>query len=294
MAALQGWKPDLSRTVSPRTVYDFFAEELFGTAEPLLQDSVLKLLLAGNSSMDVARDLIGESFDDVLNAAVAQGFLGHDPQRPLTIHPLLREFLLTRLEELGHDRISSVVRPVVRRLHEGRHWDECLTTLKRFPDPDLIATTMSAAMEHLLSSGRVTTVRQWVGLAHSERIDHPVVLLAEAEVALREGRNLHAEALALRAATSLESADAAARAYLTAARAAHLSDDLASAARNAERAESAGSEPHVRQEALWLAFISSHEAGSREARGYLKALRNGRDRCRASASNCLRGTPPSA
>ena len=272
MAALQGWKPDLSRTLGPRTVYDFFAEELFGTAEPLLQESVLKLAAGGNSSMDVARALIGDPFDDVLHAAIAQGFLGHDPERPLTIHPLLREFLLTRLAELGHNRISSIVRPVVRRLNEGQHWDECLTTLKRFPDADLIATTMSAAMEHLLSSGRVTTVRQWVELARSEEIDHPVVLLAEAEIALREGRNSHAQALALRAATSLQSDDAAARAYLTAARAAHLSDDLEAAAKNAARADSVGTDPRVRQEALWLAFISAHEAGSKEARRYLKAL----------------------
>ena len=272
MAALQGWKPDLSRPLAPRAVYEFFADDLFGNAEPVLQESMLQLAVGGDASVEVARDLIGDAFDEVLAAAIAQGFLGHDPERPLTIHPLLREFLMTRLEDFGGGRVSSVVQRVIHRLHAGQYWDDCLTTLKRFPDAELIATTMSAAMENLLGSGRVTTVRQWVDLARNEQIDHPVVLLAEAEIALREGRNAHAQTLALRAASSLETEDAAAHAYLTAARAAHLHDDLVAAAKNAERAESATQDPRVRQEALWLAFISAHEAGSHEASGYLQTL----------------------
>ena len=272
MAALQGWKPDLSRTLAPRALYEFFAEELFGSADPLLRESMLQLAVGGDASMHVARDLIGEPFERVLGEAMARGFLGHDAERPLTIHPLFREFLLTRLEDFEQSRISLVVRRVIDRLHQDQCWDDCLTTLQRFPDAELIAITMSAAMEHLLASGRLTTVRKWVDLARGEMLDDPVVLWAEAEIALREGRNAHAQALALRAAAGLKSADSTARAYLTAARAAHLSDDLVATAENARHADSAGADPRVRQEALWLAFLSAHESGAREAEHYVQAL----------------------
>ena len=170
MAALQGWKPDLSRPLAPRAVYEFFADDLFGNAEPVLQESMLQLAVGGDASVEVARDLIGDAFDEVLAAAIAQGFLGHDPERPLTIHPLLREFLMTRLEDFGGGRVSSVVQRVIHRLHAGQYWDDCLTTLKRFPDAELIATTMSAAMENLLGSGEGDHCPT-VGGSRTERAD---------------------------------------------------------------------------------------------------------------------------
>jgi ATP/maltotriose-dependent transcriptional regulator MalT len=272
MIALQGWKRDQTLTLTPPAVYEFFAEDLFGSAEPSLQQSMLVLAAGGDSSVEVARDLIGESFDAVVQAATARGLISQHMDRPLAIHPLLREFMLNRLRELGPARIADVVRPVIVSLNAGGYWDECLTTLQSFPDPDLIRMTLRAAMEHLFASGRVSTVRQWVALAQHVRLDDPVVFLAEAELALRDGRNTHARALALHAGDSLGSGNFAARAYLTAARAAHLNDDRLDAAQTAERAQSLTTEPHVRQEALWLAFVSSHEDGSHEAGRYLEAL----------------------
>ena len=272
MAAVQGSTSDLSRMLAPRALYDFFAEELFGSAAPLVQQSMLKLAAGGDSSIDVARDLIGESFDEVIRDATARGFIRRERERPLVMHPLLRDFFLTRLGELGQEQVESVVQPVVRRLNDGHYWDECLTLLRRFPDVELIPKTLSAAMLHLLASGRLATIEQWVDLARREHVDHPIVLLAEAEVAVCQGRNDHAQALALRAAPSLESTDLAAEAYLTAARAAHLADDLIAAAQHAEHAESLGADTKIRREALWLAFVSAHESGSPEAARYLQSL----------------------
>ena len=150
MVALQGGSAHSLGAPAPPALYEFFAEDLFESIDPTLQESMLILAAGGNLSVEVARDLLGESYAAVVQAASARGLLSHDSDRPLAIHPLLREFLTTPSSELGPTRIASVVYPVVTRLSEGGYWDECLTTLQRFPDPYLITTTMLAAMEHLL------------------------------------------------------------------------------------------------------------------------------------------------
>jgi LuxR family transcriptional regulator, maltose regulon positive regulatory protein len=272
MAAVQEWVPPISPGLAPSALYDFLADELFGSVQPRLQESLLCLAAGGDANLNVARELLGIDFDDVMAEADLRGFVSHDPDGSPTIHPLLRDFLLTRLRRQGQRRIAAVAHRVVRLLVEARCWDACLTTLQRFPDKDLIASSMIAAMADLLASGRVTTVRQWLDLARSEEVSHPIFLLADAELALRQGRNAQAQVLADRAAALFGNGEEAARAHLAAARAAHLREDLAGTAKNAERASALSTDAEVRQEALWLAFASALETQAPEADRYLTAL----------------------
>ena len=146
MAAVQGWVPPISPGLAPRAVYDFLAEELFGSVDPQLQASMLSLAAGGDANLDVARKLLGPDFDELIQEADFRGFVGHDPNGSITIHPLLRDFLLTRLRDVGQRQIGTVVHPVVRVLVDARCWDACLTTLQRFPDQELIASSMTAAI----------------------------------------------------------------------------------------------------------------------------------------------------
>src|SRR3981081_1142656 len=94
-----------------------------------------------------------------------------------------------------------------------------------------MCSAMRSALEGLLAWGRVATVHRWAKLARDHGGTDPVLLIAEAEVAMRQRDEIRAQSLAMRAADLLGRGDAAARAHLTAARAAHLNGDSEAARR---------------------------------------------------------------
>src|SRR6476469_9290095 len=97
----------------------------------------------------------------------------------LAIHPLLRNFLIGRMRDLDLGRIETLTERVVHRLSELGRWDDCLATLQLFPHPELLASSMTAALRSLLASGRIETLRHWVMLAKELDAHDPIFTLAE-------------------------------------------------------------------------------------------------------------------
>jgi ATP/maltotriose-dependent transcriptional regulator MalT len=272
LAAMRSSQTTIDRALQPEELYDFFAEDLYRDASTKTQEGLLLLAAGGDADTDVAKSLLGESFEPIVNEATERGFLTTSAEEALAIHPLLRSFLIGRMRDLDCRRIDALTERVVRRLAEIGRWDDCLATLQLFPQPELLASSMAAALRPLLSSGRIETLRQWVTLARARNARDPIFILAEAEVALRDGRDGEAQLLAERAGALLTEPDQAARAYLTAARAAHLRDDEARAAENASRAHALATEKETVFEALWLAFIDAFERDSPKADAFFEAL----------------------
>lgn len=120
------------------------------------------------------------------------------------------------------------------------------------------------------------TVLEWSELAETNGFTHPIFLLARAEVALRRGDDAEAGSFALEAARHL-TGDLAARALLTAARAAHHSDDLHASAERSRAASAMAITPDLKTEALWLCFANAHERDPRSTLPYLHRLREVED-----------------
>jgi ATP/maltotriose-dependent transcriptional regulator MalT len=96
-------------------------------------------------------------------------------------------------------------------------------------------------------------------------------LLAEAEIALRQRDDMKAQALGERAGSLLTS-DLAARAYLAAARAAHLSSAAEDAQRLCELVLAQHPTEWIQVETLWTEFHSTREGDPAEAAAILKQL----------------------
>jgi DNA-binding NarL/FixJ family response regulator len=190
----------------------------------------------------------------------------------VTLHPLLKAFLISKLRESPERDVFVRVSVIVRRLASARAWDEALEILVQFPDCELIVATLSDALVDMLAAGRVTTVHRWSQLARSADSTDPILLLAEAEVALRQRDELRAQTLAERAAQLLGHGDTAARAHLTAARAAHFREDVGAAQHNAREAASLADSPALRMEGLWLGFLSAYDCEDPEAAMLLEKL----------------------
>jgi len=257
-------------------LYGFFAEDLFRHAEPDLQEALILLALGGDANPDVVRALLGDDHETILLNAWEHGFLGPETGR-LEIHPLLRAFLLQRLDDLPAERVEQLVRDTVGVLETNELWDECLTALRRFPIADIIGSILKESLADLLTSGRIATVKRWVDLARANHVSDPMLLLAEAEIALRDRDDSGAQILGARAGDLLGPSDAAARAYIVAARAAHFCDDLEGVTKYTELALSSTASIEMHNAALWIAFSSAAEHSTDEASDILDRLGSLRD-----------------
>jgi len=138
----------------------------------------------------------------------------------------------------------------------------------------------------MLDAGRVATMKRWLSLAERTGSQHPAVLLAEAELALREGDEGRALAAAEHAGGLFKRGELAARSYLIAARAAHLQSNVDAFARNASAARDLAVKRSTLVGTLWLQFIQAIETnGQQRAQEVLRQLEDVRD---SSATHALR------
>jgi LuxR family maltose regulon positive regulatory protein len=243
----------------PAELYEFFARDLFRTASDNLRTALLTLAAGADADASVAAVALGSGFEELLNEAADRGFVTRRSSS-IEIHPLLRSFLHDRIRELPHPERSRLLEKALSALIDARRWDTCLATVESLPDNRWIVASLDRAFLELLADGRITTLRRWLSLAERQKIVDPLILLASAEIALREGRDSEAQQLGEQAASGLGgNPTRAAHAHLVAARAAHMRDDFDAIAPNAEKAFLLAPDEESRFEALWLAWLNAFE-----------------------------------
>jgi DNA-binding CsgD family transcriptional regulator/tetratricopeptide (TPR) repeat protein len=259
LAALSGSEITQLPDEVPETLHDFFAQELFNAIPVTLRDLLVRLAIPQIVSPDVAR-LIGDAeADGLVELAVRHGFLTPAQGGHYEMHPLLRRFLLEKLDA-NDEGTRIAIRQLGAHLIEMGSWDDAFELIERFDLTPLMVPLVEEAVDDLLRSGRLTTLRRWVEYAVGHDVLSPARDFAEAEIAFREGRYPEAEALATRAATSFESGHPlVARAWSRAAQSAHLDDRVAEGLVLHERAAACATDDTARQHAIWGQFISQSE-----------------------------------
>lgn len=218
LAAVSGvTPPDL---IAAPHLFNFFADEIFKRVDRRSRRALCELALYDVEGRRVAvQSLRPDVAERLVQTGLDSGLLTAAGDR-LEMHPLLRAFLLRKLESESKREVSRVVARAASNLIEHELWDEAFELIERFDQRQLLSNLIGASMERLLSTGRTSTLRAWVQAASH---DAPTVRLAGAELALREGRYYESEALALLAARDLmDVPDLAARASFVAGRAAHV------------------------------------------------------------------------
>jgi ATP/maltotriose-dependent transcriptional regulator MalT len=267
LAAMRG-DVKVASGLPPDDLYRFFAEDLFRSAPPELRDAMFLLALAG---VDGAKALLGPTHLALLEQAGERGFLAGAERQ--TVHPLLRMFLLAKLREEDDAKIRDFVEQAVLYLADEHRWDDCLFVLERFPDDGLILLTLERGLAEMLDDGRIAAVSGWLEAAKSRNLGGALLVLADAEVALRLRDDRKAAALGERAG-SLLAGDLGARGYLVAARAAHLGGNPIEVARLCRLARESAVAPETEYEALWVEFTSALERPGRDVHDGLARLTN--------------------
>jgi ATP/maltotriose-dependent transcriptional regulator MalT len=268
--------PAIDGSLLPSELYDFVADDLFTSAPPDLQRSLYLLALAGDLDRGTSCKLLGSRAAAQLADATLRGFISNATPTDIELHPLIRAFLLAKARELPQAELDAMVRQVLAHLRAARRWDACLRLFQEFWDSNLAAETLDDALFELLESGRFATIKRWIDLLSAYPAS-PTLLLARSEVAMREGANAEAQALAERAATLTLADEMATRAHLIAARAAHLAGDDEAAQRNASFARVEGAPNSVKIAARWLEFLQAFENQDPRARSILDELRDAQD-----------------
>jgi LuxR family transcriptional regulator, maltose regulon positive regulatory protein len=215
----------------PAQLYNYFAEEVYLQAEPAVRWGLCQLAIAPSITHELAQHLFGlETGALILSHGVRLGVLSGERPGPYALHPLLRGFLEAKLSERGSHAVGHVVDVIARFLVERRMWDESFAVIERFGDAAALNELVGAALDEMLERGRLPTLERWLSHANAQDVEEPILDLAQAEIAFRQGAHLKAWSLASNAALGFgNSHRLASRSLFRAGQSAHLSakEDLA-------------------------------------------------------------------
>lgn len=252
-------------------LYGFFADEIYRRIDRRARRILCELALYDTAGRHFALSrLRPDVVEHVVAVGVDSGFLTEVHDKGLDMHPLLRAFLQRKLEE---ERPASIGHSVARAagvLIQHQLWDEAFELTQRFKQEELLPGLVAASMDELLASGRVATLRSWVG--HAPK-DSAIVRLATAELAFREGRYYESEALAELAVRDLSSQpDMAARANVVAGRAAHVASRDEQARSYFRGAQAMARSPGLIRRAALGELVAAIELEHADAANLLKTL----------------------
>jgi LuxR family transcriptional regulator, maltose regulon positive regulatory protein len=244
----------------PETLYEYLADELFSKSSQAAQAALPKLALSPRISIDVAKAVCGGSAAVVLTEASEAGYLAGSLDEP-SLHPLLRHFLLNKLDLSSADVVSSA-RTLIDLFIQDGEWDDAFYVIRNAPNTDALLDLIEAGHEELLRTGRTITLSEWLDAARAARAHTPLVGVLEAELAGREGEAARAERIALQAAREADPS-LRFRALCLAGRAAHLDNRASTALAHFREAESLAANSAETQEARWGALLCAISFGDR-------------------------------
>ena len=208
----------------PDTLYEYFAEELYQAASPEVQRGLSKLALAPSLGEGIPEFLVGEDATEVISEGVRLGFLTARSGN-IELHPLLKTFLDSKTRERTSQNEATAER-LARHFAAAGAWDDAFTLVSSFFSEDLFIELFENSLHAMVAEARLATVTRWLELAEAQRVDAPVVDVAESEIAFHQGHRRRAEALALRATERLsESHPMRSRAFYIASLSAHLDNE---------------------------------------------------------------------
>jgi LuxR family transcriptional regulator, maltose regulon positive regulatory protein len=244
----------------PEALYDYFAEELLQATTPPVQSGLSQLAALGAVSAEFAGDLLGQGAGEILSEGVRIGAVtrqGLDYE----LHPLLSEFLVAKLNDQPERDVKGLASDAVRLLAGERRWDQAFHVIRALNASHLLPDLLTVALDDLLHKGRTQTVAQWLDLAEVSHVSSPVIDLAAAEIAFREGLYAKAEALARAALSHLDDSDLCAKALIRAGQSAMLDSRDEQALPLFREARNRGKSEYARLEALVGECLTSLELG---------------------------------
>lgn len=251
---------DLPELDLPEALYEYFAQELLQATSPAVQRGLGRLAALGVVTHELATELLGSGAANILSEGVRIGAVTRNGS-DFELHPLLSEFLITKLQEDPDSGLKKLAADAVQLLAAERRWDQAFHVIWSLKTSHLLPDLLTVALDDLLRDGRTQTVVQWLDLAEVNHLTSPVIDLAASEIAFREGHYAKAEALALAAVRHLDDPELRARALIRAGQSAMLDSRDEQALPLFREARLFGESQYARLEALVGEYLTSLELG---------------------------------
>lgn len=255
----------------PDQLYDYFAQELYAALPSAYRIPLAELAFCTGFDRAFAASLLGAIAERTIEAGVSGGVLAEPERNSFEIHPLLSKLMQEQAFPDQEDHRRAADR-VGRALLQVDRWDDAADLAGRFRLPDLLIASVERSLEPLIDFGRVATVSRWLETASALHCESPVLDVAEAEVAFRQGDHRKAEALAFRAADRLKDHPLSSRAYVRAGHGALLASREAESIRHFRLAQESARTPRERREALYGLYSAMSELEMPEAGSILEEL----------------------
>jgi LuxR family maltose regulon positive regulatory protein len=267
LAAFTDLSALLAEDALPTELHDYVAEELYASVDFETRVGLCELSLLPTITERLAEELLGaDRARSTISGGVGAGFLLPGEGDRHELHPLLRAFLVQKLERLDASTQNDAVSGAFQILLHLSAWQEAFELIARFRRSDLIEPLVTAALDDLVQQGRVETLRNWIQIADSHQVASPVFELLKAECAFREGLHERARTHAYRAGETLDAASPlASKAFFRAGQTAHLTDEPQEAIETFRRARELARTSFDARNALWGAFIANVELEQPEA-----------------------------
>jgi ATP/maltotriose-dependent transcriptional regulator MalT len=244
----------------PEALDDYLAEELFMSLPHDTRRALLELALVPPLTRDSVDKLLGSGAHTILRPAVSAGAFLLDNPRRLDLHPLIRTFLLRNLIDLPRSELAAVTTSASTFLIKDGAWDAAFAAIRRCPSSASVDLLLSEAITPLTNEGRLSTLRKWLSVAHSEDLRSPYIDLADAELSFRQANYARAETLASASAEALPlDARLKSAALYRAGQSSHLLDRPERALDYFHEAREMSLTSTDLRNAIWGQFISSIE-----------------------------------
>jgi len=250
VVGLAGMVPDLQDVdaITGESLYDLFADRVCEGLDATVRAGLELLAAMPLVDRDLGVTLLGaERAERVVGEAVRLGLLDERDGR-LEIHPLFQTFLRRRARAETREEATEAF-PAAAAYYTSRNEPDAAFDLAHdLGVPSDVDRLLIESMDELLNNARLSTLESWV--ARSARLvgESAAVLVARAEIALRRGRHLTAQALADRAARVQDvPQEVGYRAQIVGGRAAHIGQREDEALAAYERAEGTAATEHQRR-----------------------------------------------
>jgi len=286
LASFARESPRLAQGMMPPELHAYIADELYGTLDPSIRDDLAFLGLFVSVSANRARRVLPETSERVIAEGLRVGFLTDDGSGSFRLHPLLRSFLLRKLRGSDARQLERSVSRAVSAMLDDKEWDTAFEVSVAFGATDLLIDLIEAALYDLLDRGLVSLVTKIVSTARSAEISAPILALAEAEVAFREGLHERSKCLAeVAGAQLIPKASLAAKAFCRAGQGAYFLDDTSSAVTNFAKARELATTRIDKRDAQWGLFLAAIEQEDEAAEALLTEFET---LCRSDPEDVLR------